>query len=259
MKILLLVTAVVALSAASPALQQTELEKETEMEQYYDDTVEEMSLSNAEVQELKDILEDLLSKTDAVSAQAMSVEMQGFWSKLRRGLGSAFKIARKGVGLFSRHVVPLLSQQPQQQPWQQPQQQPWQQPQQQPWQQPQQQPPKRAPIQFRARPIRRGGRKVSRRRPARRRYNRKGRGRRSAEQEEDYTMEQLLASLQQYGDYGTFQQYGDGTSQQYDDYGTSQQDDVYGDMQQYDDQKVAKAQFLHLLGLFRKMQVKNKM
>lgn len=57
------------------------LSKQVEAEQYYDGTDEETSdetLNKVEVQELKDVLEDLLRQTNGVSTQEMSAEMQGF-------------------------------------------------------------------------------------------------------------------------------------------------------------------------------------
>ena len=64
----------------------------------------------AEAQQLREVLSDLLRKSDAVNIQEMPAEMQGFWSSIKRGLGHALKLAHKGVQLYSRHIAPMLEQ-----------------------------------------------------------------------------------------------------------------------------------------------------
>ena len=262
MRTIFIITAVLAAAAvcaASPALDQSAVESElgkltnqVEAEQYYDSTneVEEDAekLSMAQVQELKDVLEDLLHQTNALSTEGMSAEMQGFWNVLKRGLGSAFRIAHRGVGFFNRNIAPLLVQQPGQLPGQQYPMPPSYRPMQyQPRQyQPRTTPPRRTPPR-RTRP--RKTRRHRGRSRGRRTRGRRGRGRHEVQMEQldgNYKIEQqVLSALQQYedGGIGSKQQYDDegwGSKQQYDDEerGSKQQydDEMWGSKQQYDDE-----------------------
>jgi hypothetical protein len=279
---LFFITVVLTTATFSAALGQSEMESVLAKlinqadAQYNDGTIQEQSdekLTIAEVQELKDILEDLLRQTNAVSTEGMSAEMQGFWNVLKRGLGSAFRIAHRGIGFLSRNIAPLFVQ---------------------PGQQPRQQypmPPGYQPRQYQPR---------TRIQPKKKRtYRSRGRGRRQrgqgrqgrheaqAEQLEggDYVEKQVLSSLQDYDDDNEMgsmqqydmqqydiengasnQQYNYGSKEQY-DYGSKQQyknkewdslqrydmdDDALSSTDQYDDNRevpdVAKAQFFRLLG-----------
>ena len=126
MKIALIIAAILGTALCAPnksQVQGREIEKElaklegltkqAEMEQYYDGTQEEDV--DVQAQELNSVLEDLLRQTNSVSVQDLPAELQGFWSSLKSGLGRAFRIANKGVQLYSRHVAPLLNRPPQRQ------------------------------------------------------------------------------------------------------------------------------------------------
>ena len=91
MKILLLLAVVMATAYCAPTTQTQQRQRR---------------MTLAEAQQLREVLTDLFRKSSAVNIQDVPAEMQGFWSSFKRGLGHALKLAHKGVHLYTKHVAP---------------------------------------------------------------------------------------------------------------------------------------------------------